>query len=63
MTGRILRPIDIAKNVVHLLSDDSVMQSGEPLLYPRPPPLLGKRNHRGLNALFLLRARLDHRLP
>ena len=35
-TGRILRPIDIAKNVVHLLSDDSVMQSGEP-----PPPYWG----------------------
>ena len=57
VTGRILRPIDIAKNVVHLLSDDSVMQSGE----PPPPPILGQ--HRGLNALFLLRARLDHRLP
>eukprot|EP00591_Stephanopyxis_turris_P013571 CAMPEP_0195511864 /NCGR_PEP_ID=MMETSP0794_2-20130614/4032_1 /TAXON_ID=515487 /ORGANISM="Stephanopyxis turris, Strain CCMP 815" /LENGTH=284 /DNA_ID=CAMNT_0040639535 /DNA_START=74 /DNA_END=928 /DNA_ORIENTATION=- len=26
--GRILRPIDIAKQVIHLLSDDSVMQSG-----------------------------------
>jgi hypothetical protein len=26
--GRILRPADIAKLTVHLLSDDSVMQSG-----------------------------------
>ena len=26
--GRLLRPVDIAKMVVHLLSDDSVMQSG-----------------------------------
>ena len=26
--GRILRPADIAKLAVHLLSDDSVMQSG-----------------------------------
>jgi hypothetical protein len=26
--GRILRPADVAKQVVHLLSDDSVMQSG-----------------------------------
>ena len=26
--GRILRPADISKLVVHLLSDDAVMQSG-----------------------------------
>ena len=26
--GRLLRPVDIAKMVVHLLSEDSVMQSG-----------------------------------
>ena len=26
--GRILRPADISKMVVHLLSDDAVMQSG-----------------------------------
>lgn len=26
--GRLLRPVDIAKQVVHLLSDDAVMQSG-----------------------------------
>ena len=26
--GRLLRPVDIAKQVIHLLSDDSVMQSG-----------------------------------
>jgi len=36
-TGRLLRPVDIAKQAVHLLSDDAVMQSGGVIdLHERP---------------------------